>query len=167
MSAVLNETDTKVLDRYYSKFDADNNGNIDFTEFVHGVCLLTKGDVDDKLKFIFECYDLDGNGTISKDELRHWIKSIFGSGLKVVQELCTSLNVTIADNDAFTAETLKIVVNKCFEEIDTDHSDTIELEEFITWAKNQKYVSLDFSIIFSLLLFVTFLLLQISEWILK
>lgn len=53
----------------FNAFDPDNNGKIEFSEFLVAFSLLTKGDLKKKLEFCFEIYDIDNNGYITKDEL--------------------------------------------------------------------------------------------------
>ena len=56
--------------------DVDGDGEIDFTEFISAAfdkkALLTKENID----AAFKTFDLDGNGVITKEEL----KQIFASG---------------------------------------------------------------------------------------
>ncbi len=41
-------------------FDTDGDGSIDMKELVNGLQILTKGSETEKLKFLFNVYDLDG-----------------------------------------------------------------------------------------------------------
>jgi Ca2+-binding EF-hand superfamily protein len=52
----------------------DGNGTIDFDEYVQVVtmyCMFTK---DEILRFCFECFDVDGSGTIDEREFIELIK---------------------------------------------------------------------------------------------
>eukprot|EP00941_MAST-03F_sp_MAST-3F-sp1_P004388 g4388.t1 len=68
-------------ERLYQCFDADSNGSIDFKEFLGGLAVLSRGSRREKAEFIFRLYDLDGNGTVTGQELRsmlfHIPKSVF------------------------------------------------------------------------------------------
>jgi len=43
-------------------------------EFVAAVNLILRGKLEDKLKWSFKVYDRDGNGSLTRQEVRHVIK---------------------------------------------------------------------------------------------
>ena len=47
-------------ERFFALFDADNSGNIEMSELMDGLKMLTKGSPKQKLKFLFDVYDVDG-----------------------------------------------------------------------------------------------------------
>lgn len=50
-------------------FDQNADGKLDFREFVCGFSIVLRGRVEDKLKFSFQMYDINGNGFISREEM--------------------------------------------------------------------------------------------------
>ena len=60
--------------------DQNSDGVLDFREFVVSMSVMRKGDVDDRLKWAFNMYDIDGNGYIT----RYTVYSIFWPQRKVV-----------------------------------------------------------------------------------
>jgi neurocalcin delta len=48
----------------FRTFDADNNGYIDFVEFLLAVNVNSNGDMRDKLVLAFDIYDINGNGQV-------------------------------------------------------------------------------------------------------
>ena len=60
-----------LVQRVVQIFDADNNGELNFSEFVSGLAMFTTKNVDKekKLRFLFNIYDLDRDGLISNSEL--------------------------------------------------------------------------------------------------
>ena len=56
-------------ERLFSVFDLNDSGDISFQEFVTGMALVYHGTIDEKQKFLFEMYDLDGDGVVTRDEL--------------------------------------------------------------------------------------------------
>lgn len=53
-----------------SIFDEDGGGSVDFKEFINGLSAFSsKGNKDEKLRFVFKVYDIDRDGYISNGEL--------------------------------------------------------------------------------------------------
>lgn len=63
--------DSPFVQRLVEVLDDDSNNSIDFKEFVVGLSLFTRGQTEDLLSFSFKCFDLSGDGVISRDELKH------------------------------------------------------------------------------------------------
>ncbi|NXH59198.1 EFCB1 protein, partial [Rhabdornis inornatus] len=68
-------TDDVVLDRVFSIFDRDNDGSITVVEWVEGLGVLLRGTLEEKMKFCFTIYDLNGDGYISKEEMFQMLKN--------------------------------------------------------------------------------------------
>lgn len=47
-------------ERFFRLFDADNSGSISLHELMDGLTLLNSGSEVDKLRFLFQVYDMDG-----------------------------------------------------------------------------------------------------------
>ncbi|XP_050230911.1 probable calcium-binding protein CML25 [Mercurialis annua] len=77
MSSLGHEAKEEELIKMIKEFDADGDGFIDFQEFVE---LNTQGvdtdEVLENLKDAFDVYDMDGNGSISAEELHKVMGSI-------------------------------------------------------------------------------------------
>jgi Ca2+-binding EF-hand superfamily protein len=54
----------------FKAFDKDNNGTINFNEFMVAYALTSKGNNEEKLAYAFELYDLDGNGSLDRGEIK-------------------------------------------------------------------------------------------------
>ncbi|XP_033725536.1 NADPH oxidase 5-like isoform X2 [Pecten maximus] len=99
-------------ERFFALFDQDNSGSIELHELLDGLRTLTKGTPAEKLKFLFDVYDVDGSGTIDRDEL------------KTVLMSCTeesSLSISEENMDALT--------DILFDSADEDNSGAISFEE--------------------------------------
>lgn len=69
-------TETELQDMI-NQVDIDQNGTIDFTEFL--TCMLAKmneEDTEEDLKEAFKIFDWDGNELISKEELKNAMESL-------------------------------------------------------------------------------------------
>ena len=58
------------------KLDFNNNGSIDYSEFIIAHLDVTKLTQEDKLREVFDLFDQDHSGSITADE----IKKILGKG---------------------------------------------------------------------------------------
>ena len=57
-------------DRLFRVFDSNNNGVLEFNEFKMGMHTLFCQDYETTLRFIFDFYDFDGDGKISKEDIK-------------------------------------------------------------------------------------------------
>ena len=88
-----------LLNRFFSIVDKDNNGEIDFQEFIQ--CLLESSiSAESKLKFAFQIYDIDNDGFISKSELYQVLKLMTGNSLIDIQiKQLVNRTILYADKD--------------------------------------------------------------------
>jgi Ca2+-binding EF-hand superfamily protein len=49
--------------------DIDNDGYVDYREFLNGLLRIYCSSFDQKTKFVFEIYDFDSDGYISKEDI--------------------------------------------------------------------------------------------------
>ena len=109
--------------RLLELFDTDKSGDINFGEFVAGLSIFSsRSDVEKKLKFAFDLYDLDQDGYISNGELFIVLKMMTGDHLKAVQA--------------------QQIVDKTIRDADRDGDGKLSFEEFrqIVENKNSDFV---------------------------
>merc|ERR1712013_469369 len=57
--------------------DTDNNGYLDFTEFLLAMDLVAARTADEKLLWAFKLYDTDNSGVIDRQEMRNIMESVY------------------------------------------------------------------------------------------
>ena len=62
----------------FRTFDTDQNGCIDFEEFLLAMYVTSAGSAEEKLTWAFRMYDVDGNGFIDPDEMLKVLQAIYG-----------------------------------------------------------------------------------------
>ena len=100
----------------FRTFDTDNNNYIDFLEFLLAVNITSSGNPEEKLKWTFKLYDVDGNGTISQHEMTKVVQSIYD---------------IIGSNMLPSNETAKERAEKVFSQLDTDGDSKLTEDEFV------------------------------------
>uniref|UniRef100_A0AAV2L1C1 Uncharacterized protein n=1 Tax=Knipowitschia caucasica TaxID=637954 RepID=A0AAV2L1C1_KNICA len=101
-------------ERFFALFDSDGSKTISLNELLEALELLIHGTETDKLRFLFQVYDVDGSGSIDPDELRTVLKSCLReSAISLPEEKLDDLTLALfesADKDnsgAITFEELK------------------------------------------------------------
>ncbi|XP_013974515.1 peroxisome biogenesis factor 1 isoform X2 [Canis lupus familiaris] len=75
LHSVFGMTDDMLMNRVFFAFDKDNDNCINAKEWVKGLSVFLRGTFEEKLKFCFEVYYLNGDGYISQEEIFDMLKN--------------------------------------------------------------------------------------------
>lgn len=107
--------------RLFKAFDKDSTLSLEFLEFVHSLsAMCPKATLDEKAKFIFNVYDTNSSGDISREELREILQFSLGENKSV----------------HLTQEQIEQVIQNTFKKCDSDGSGGVTVAEFLK-AVNQ------------------------------
>lgn len=112
----------------FRSFDEDQDGFVDFQEFIVGLCVSGSEKPDTKLKWAFKMYDIDGNGSISREEMASMLKAIY-------RMITTDLSSTKTD-----LKLIEDLVNSFFKSADRNCDNAISLEEFLDGVKEMPVI---------------------------
>jgi len=102
------------VDRLFQLFDENNDGVINFQEFICGLSILSiRGTLEEKMLFSFRIYDFDSDNKISNAELTSMLKtSLLENGVQ------------------FTPAQIELIIRSTFEEADANGDGYIEFDEY-------------------------------------
>ncbi|TPX30616.1 hypothetical protein SmJEL517_g05863 [Synchytrium microbalum] len=72
--------DSLLMDRVFRCFDSDADNYISFDEHVRGMSVFLKGKFEERLRFCFRVYDLNGDRYISKEETFQMLRNCLVRG---------------------------------------------------------------------------------------
>ncbi|GAA6103428.1 EF-hand calcium-binding domain-containing protein 1 [Tachysurus ichikawai] len=107
-------TDDMIMDRVFRAFDKDNDSYITVKEWIEGLAVFLRGTLNEKIKFCFDVYDLNGDGYISREEMFHMLKN------SLIRQL------TEEDPDEGIKDLVEIILKK----MDYDHDSRLSYSDF-------------------------------------
>lgn len=119
-------TDTERLEKHiFRMYDTNDDGHIDFREFMIVLYIMSNGSPEENLKQIFRVFDINNDGSISLKELKRIVKDLF--------HLINESNADQASQD--------VLAQTAFSEMDENNDGQITQEEFIEACMAQKKFS--------------------------
>ena len=93
--------DNPIVQRIINVFDKNGDGKISFYEFVWGLSALTNNaNLEEKTKFAFQFYDMNGDGYLSNGDLFNCLKMLVGDNLTDIQiQQLSDRTLIAADKD--------------------------------------------------------------------
>ncbi|XP_017794538.1 PREDICTED: NADPH oxidase 5 [Habropoda laboriosa] len=116
---IVTSKNTFFTDRVFQIFDKDNSGTISLQEFLDAMHQFAGKSSDDKIKFLFKVYDIDGDGVIQLRELEHVMRACMEeNGIQFSEEQIEELTIALFDDadqtnrGAITFEAMKKQLEK-------------------------------------------------------
>ncbi|XP_044534724.1 EF-hand calcium-binding domain-containing protein 1-like [Gracilinanus agilis] len=75
LHGVFGMTDDLLMNRVFGAFDKDSDNRISATEWVEGLSVFLRGTFEEKLKYCYHVYYVNGDGYISQDEMFDMLKN--------------------------------------------------------------------------------------------
>ncbi|XP_069163014.1 A-type potassium channel modulatory protein KCNIP1 isoform X2 [Procambarus clarkii] len=112
----------------FGTMDQDGSGSITFGDFIMGLSVLLKGTLQERVNWIFNLYDINNDGYITKEELIDIVTSIYDL-------LGDQGNPSIDDGTAIDH------VDKVFEKLDLNKDGVVTMDEFMEYcSKNENVI---------------------------
>merc|ERR1711936_1280324 len=122
MSKALPKKDASKMEKHVFRiYDANNDGYIDFTEFMLIFFIMSDGSPEEVLTKIFRVFDVNSYGTITQKEMTKLMKDMYG--------LLKTEDPNIAAKD--------LVAKSAFAEMDKDQDGKVTNAEFIKACMGQ------------------------------
>ncbi|ETV74196.1 CAMK/CAMK1 protein kinase [Aphanomyces astaci] len=128
-------------ERLFAVFDKNASNSITFNEFIGGLAILTKGSRNEKMKFIFDLYDVSDKGSISKREMTTMIHQFPQSAMILLKDM----KMMPASNDNTHADFEQVDLDQLVEDAFVNHvkdkSERMTFDEFLAWCDSTPMIS--------------------------
>jgi Ca2+-binding EF-hand superfamily protein len=126
MAKALPKKDAGKMEKHVFRiYDTNNDGYIDFTEFMSIFFIMSEGTLEEVFTSIFRMFDVNSDGTITQKEMTKLIKDMYG----LLKE----------DDPSLAARDL--VAKSAFAEMDADQDGKVTSAEFIAACLGQEEFS--------------------------
>ena len=119
--AMSMKKDSLFIEQMFQLIDQDGNGFISFREFLDMIVIFAKGSPEDKIKLMFDMYDVNKSGSLSRSE--------FKKMLKAMMEL---VNATV------TPDQMDQLIDSMFTAAGFQSKDELTLEDFNVLLRDHK-----------------------------
>ena len=144
-----------VMDKLYTMFDVNGDGQLDAEEVATGLVLMVRGSRHDRLKLAFSFFDTGGDGVMMKHEMRVFLRAFSRVSTEVMNGLIDTLTevfgpVPITGTEVMEAQEFKMkllkaaqkkletsadkMVQQAFAQ-DVNQDNKLSWEEFELWAE--------------------------------
>merc|ERR1719312_560077 len=126
ISQALPKKDAEKLEPHVFRiYDTNNDGEIDFVEFMVVYYCLSDGTPEEVLKKLFRVFDVNSDGSISIKEMKRLVKDLYG---------------LLKHNDP-TQASEEFIANTAFAEMDSNRDGLVSKDEFVRAVLEQEQFS--------------------------
>ncbi|XP_069976462.1 Kv channel-interacting protein 4 [Penaeus vannamei] len=112
----------------FGTMDQDGSGTITFGDFIMGLSVLLKGTLQERVNWIFNLYDINNDGYITREELIDIVTSIYDL-------MGDQANPCVDDSTAVDH------VDKVFQKLDLNKDGVVTMDEFMEYcSKNENVI---------------------------
>jgi len=112
---------SKFASLVFRVFDENNDGSIEFHEFIRALSITSRGNLDEKLGWAFRLYDVDNDGYITRGEMFNIVDAIYQM---------------VGDQTGGEEGDPAARVEKIFQQMDTDNDNKLTMAEFKEGSRN-------------------------------
>ncbi|RZC37598.1 Kv channel-interacting protein 1, partial [Asbolus verrucosus] len=112
----------------FNTLDQDHSGLISFEDFVQNLSILSRGSLDEKLRWAFTLYDINGDGCITREEMTDIVSAVY--------DLMGKVTEPCVDED-----TVKEKVDRIFQKMDKNKDGVVTLDEFLECCRKDEDIS--------------------------
>ncbi|KAF7400703.1 hypothetical protein HZH66_005887 [Vespula vulgaris] len=102
----------------FNTLDQDHSGLLSFEDFVIGLSILSRGSIDEKLRWTFSLYDINGDGCITREEMTDIVTAVY--------ELMGKFADPTLDHEGVREK-----VDRMFQKMDGNKDGVVTLSEFL------------------------------------
>lgn len=113
----------------FNVFDQDRDGKVSFEDFVTGLSVSLYGSREEKMKWAFKLYDLDGDGWITREELA-----------TVVHSVHCMMGLDSLSSTGGEEMSIEEQVERLFELMDKNKDGVISEEEFLEGCEKDESI---------------------------
>ncbi|XP_065325625.1 calaxin [Pelmatolapia mariae] len=121
LHSIFGLTDDRMTGRVFRTFDKDNDSVVSMKEWIEGLSVFLRGTLDEKIKYCFTVYDLNGDNAISREEMLHMLKG------RLIRQ----------PNEEDPDEGIKDLVEIILKKMDYDHDGKLSFEDFEKAVKDE------------------------------
>ncbi|XP_063891705.1 Kv channel-interacting protein 4 [Helicoverpa armigera] len=112
----------------FNTLDQDRSGLLSFEEFVTGLSILSRGTLEEKLRWTFSLYDINGDGCITKEEMTEIVTAIYDLMGKIVEPMLED-------------DVIREKVERLFQKMDLNRDGVLTLDEFLDCCLRDEDIS--------------------------
>ncbi|XP_043269251.1 Kv channel-interacting protein 1-like [Venturia canescens] len=112
----------------FNTLDQDHSGILSFEDFVTGLSILSRGSMDEKLRWTFSLYDINGDGCITKEEMTDIVTAVY--------ELMGKFADPNMNHDGVREK-----VDRMFQKMDGNKDGVVTLSEFLEACRADPEIS--------------------------